>query len=228
MRRKTLDLELLQPHEMPGHRKVRRVFRVPGEINQFLFLTSDNVSASDVVFDTIKGKGERINRTSNIWKKIIEQSEVMPTDFITDDDDEIAGLYGCKEIDDDLKGRLLVAKRAIVIPLECIARDKFDGSLFKAYAKADAQSGYYLGRWYPEGMTKGKQLLVPAYTPSTKAETGHDINIDYERTIPILEKFIRDNDIRDWKAENLAGVICSLRERSSFTTASSNSDSFPK
>jgi phosphoribosylaminoimidazole-succinocarboxamide synthase len=75
------------------------------------------------------------------------------------------------------------------------------------YAKAEAQSGYYLGRWYPESMTKGKQLLVPAYTPSTKAETGHDINIDYNRTIPILEKFIGDNNICGWTAENLAQSI---------------------
>lgn len=207
MTQKILDLELLRPYEMLGHRKVRRVFRVPGKIKELLFLTTDNVSASDVVFDTIKGKGELINKTSNAWKKIIEQTNVMPTDFVTNNEEEIAKIYGCDALSDDLKGRLLVAKIALVIPLECIVRDKFGGSLFKAYAKADGQSGYYLGQWYPEGMTKNKQLLVPAYTPSTKAETGHDINIDYEQTIPILEKFIRDNAILGWSAENLAQSI---------------------
>ncbi|MFA5087166.1 MAG: phosphoribosylaminoimidazolesuccinocarboxamide synthase [Candidatus Paceibacterota bacterium] len=204
---KELNLEMLQSYEMLGHRKVRRVFRVPERIDEILFLTTDNVSASDVVFDLIEGKGRLINKTSNAWKKIIGQTNVMPTDFVTDNEEEIAGIYGCGALADELKGRLLVAKKALVIPLECIVRDKFGGSLFKMYAKAGGQSGYYLGQWYPEGMTKNKQLLVPAYTPSTKAETGHDINIDYEKTIPILEKFIRDNDILGWSAENLAQSI---------------------
>jgi len=154
--------------------KVRDMYNL-GE--HFLMVASDRLSAFDVVLPTpIPGKGKILNQLSLFW---FEQLG-MPNHLVTANVEEYPAVL--KPYADYLRGRSMLVKKAKRHDVECIARGYIVGSGWKDYQKTGKICGHVL----PAGMKLCSKIDPAIYTPSTKAETGHDQNIPYEETIPIV------------------------------------------
>jgi phosphoribosylaminoimidazole-succinocarboxamide synthase len=162
--------------------KVREVY----DFNEkLLIVATDNISAFDVVLPSlIPGKGSLLNKISNFWfdfSKGIIRNHVVSTD-VADFPAE------CKEYQDILKNRSVLVWKTEMIEMEAIVRGYLSGSGYKDYTK----NGNICGIGLPSGLRESAKLEKPLFTPSTKAKTGHDINIDEKE----LRKTI-DNDVVD-------------------------------
>ena len=154
--------------------KVRDMYDL-GE--HFLMVASDRLSAFDVVLPTpIPGKGKILNQLSLFW---FEQLG-MPNHLVTANVEEYPAVL--KPFADYLRGRSMLVKKAKRHDVECIARGYIVGSGWKDYQKTGKICGHVL----PTGLKLCAKIDPAIYTPSTKAETGHDENISYEQTIPIV------------------------------------------
>jgi len=154
--------------------KVRDVYDLGETI---LFIATDRISAFDYVLPTgIPRKGEVLTRMSEFW---FDQLSVNHH-FLTNDlsDLELPN-------DTDLKalaGRSMVVKKTEVIPIECVVRGYLAGSGWKEYSR----SGTVCGLSLPEDLQESSQLPEPLFTPSTKAEEGHDENINFKQMVDIV------------------------------------------
>lgn len=192
--------------EASKENKVRRVFRVPGHDDWLLMYVTNQISIGDRVVANFKGKGLVLNAIAVLVKKMIEA--IIPTDLVTADDKEIAGVYGYEKLSPNLKGRLCLVKKAMVIPFECIVRIFLEGSLFRAYEENGYKAGWYLGHYLPAGMKEGDRLPIPIFTPSTKAPAGqHDQNINYDKMVCGLSNWMKKNNIIGWDPQGLAQAI---------------------
>jgi phosphoribosylaminoimidazole-succinocarboxamide synthase len=184
-------MEALWKSDLPGlpeprRGKVRDVYDL-GET--LLIVASDRLSAYDhVLTPGIPGKGKILNQLSNVWFERL--AAVVPNHLLaTDPADFPAALrpYG-----DRLRGRAVLARKARVIPFECVARGFLAGSGYREYVRSRSVCGIAL----PEGLERASQLPAPIFTPATKAEEGHDENVDYatvERAVgPDLAATLRD------------------------------------
>lgn len=156
--------------------KVRDVYEVD---DYLLIVATDRVSAFDVVLPNgIPDKGKVLTQISIYWfsqmRDIIE-NHIVATDV--KDYPQILHKYR-----DMLEGRSMLVKRARPIPVECIVRGYLSGSGWKEYKK----SGTVCGIKLPEGLVESSRLDEPIFTPSTKAEEGHDINISFYEMKKIL------------------------------------------
>lgn len=147
--------------------KVRDVFDVDGNL---LIVASDRISAFDFIMPNgIPDKGKILTQISLFWfdftKNIIKNHLL-----ITDADQYPAQLQPYK---DQLSKRSVIAKKAKLIPIECIVRGYLSGSGWKEYQKSQSICGIKL----PAGLKESEQLPEPIFTPTTKAEQGHDENI---------------------------------------------------
>jgi len=150
--------------------KVRDVYEFE---DYLLIIATDRVSAFDVVLPNgIPGKGKFLTQISIYWfgqmKDIIENHIVA-----TDVKDYPAALQKYKEV---LEGRSMLVKKAKPMPVECIVRGYLSGSGWKEYKEKGTVCKIKL----PEGLVESSRLDEPIFTPSTKAEEGHDINIGFE------------------------------------------------
>lgn len=150
--------------------KVRDTYELD---NNLLMVATDRLSAFDVVFNEgIPSKGQVLNTVSAFWfsktKDIIDNHLIS-----TEVPDDLPGY---------LKGRSMVVKKGKPILLECVVRGYLTGSGWKEYQK----SGTVCGIKLPEGMKNGDKIENPIFTPSTKAETGHDENITEEKAAEIV------------------------------------------
>jgi phosphoribosylaminoimidazole-succinocarboxamide synthase len=154
--------------------KVRDMYDL-GE--HFLMVASDRLSAFDVVLPTpIPGKGKILNQLSLFW---FEQLG-MPNHLVTANVADYPVVL--KPYADYLKGCSMLVKKAKRHDVECIARGYIVGSGWKDYQK----TGKICGHTLPKGLKLCSKIEPAIYTPSTKAESGHDENIPYEQTIPIV------------------------------------------
>ncbi len=156
--------------------KVRDVYEV-GE--HLLIIATDRISAFDVVLPNgITGKGKILTQISLYWfdrmKDIIENHIVA-----TDVKDYPALLHKYR---DELEGRSMLVKKANPMPVECIVRGYLSGSGWKEYNAKGTVCGIKL----PAGLIESSRLSEPIFTPSTKAEEGHDINISFDRMRTIV------------------------------------------
>ncbi len=156
--------------------KVRDVYDL-GE--HLLIIATDRVSAFDVVLpEGIEGKGKLLTRISLYWfglmKEIIDNHIVA-----TEVKDYPASLH---KYEDVLKDRSMLVRKASPMPVECIVRGYLSGSGWKEY-KAN---GTVCGISLPGGLVESARLDQPIFTPSTKAEKGHDINISFDETKKIV------------------------------------------
>ncbi len=152
--------------------KVRDVYEV-GE--NLLIVTTDRLSAFDVILpDGISGKGHVLTQISIFWfgqmQGIIDNHIVA-----TDVKDYPAVLQKYSGI---LEGRSMLVRKAAPLPIECIVRGYLSGSGWKDYQKNGSVCGIKL----PAGLVESSRLDEPIFTPSTKAEEGHDMNISFEET----------------------------------------------
>lgn len=173
--------------------KVRDVY----EIAEYLLLiATDRVSAFDVILPNgIPDKGRVLTQISIYWfnqmKDIIENHIVA-----TEVEDYPSLLHRYRDI---LEGRSMLVKKAKPLPVECIVRGYLSGSGWKEYKEKGAICGIGL----PSGLKESSRLNEPIFTPSTKAEEGHDINITFEEAGRIvgdeLAYKVRDISLRIYK-----------------------------
>ncbi|HYP27693.1 MAG TPA: phosphoribosylaminoimidazolesuccinocarboxamide synthase [Blastocatellia bacterium] len=147
--------------------KVRDVFEVGDKL---LIVATDRISAFDVVMpDAIPHKGRVLTALSEFWFGYL--ADTVANHLITTDVDKFPAPLG--ERRDLLEGRSMLVERAEVFPVECVARGYLAGSGWKEYSRTREVCGVRL----PEGLEESSRLPEPIFTPATKAETGHDINI---------------------------------------------------
>jgi phosphoribosylaminoimidazole-succinocarboxamide synthase len=172
-----LVLETALPGLPPPRRgKVRDVYDT-GE--HYLIVATDRISAFDVVLPNgIPGKGRVLTQISIHWFRQV--ADLVENHLVaTAVDDFPAPLRAHRAV---LEGRSMLVKKAAVLPVECIVRGYLSGSGWKEYQS----SGTVCGIRLPEGLVESSRLEVPIFTPSTKAEQGHDINISFERMAQIV------------------------------------------
>ena len=158
--------------------KVRDLYEV-GE--HMLVVATDRVSAYDAVLEPgIPDKGRVLTALSRFWFETLE--DVVPHHLVTTDvyemPEEVRQHAGV------LAGRSMFVKRLRMFPVECVVRGYLTGSGWKDYLRTGAVCGHAL----PEGLPESVRLDTPIFTPATKAETGHDENIDFDTMVGIVGK----------------------------------------
>ena len=149
--------------------KVRDVYAAGDD--QLLLVASDRLSAFDVVMgEPIPDKGRVLTAMTVFWLE--QMADVVPNHLITTDP---AGFPAGAEKLDDLGGRAMLVHRADMLPIECIVRGYLSGSAWKEYRK----EGTVHGTPFPAGLEESSPLPEPVFTPSTKADVGHDENISF-------------------------------------------------
>ncbi|MCX7988183.1 MAG: phosphoribosylaminoimidazolesuccinocarboxamide synthase [Thermodesulfovibrio sp.] len=158
--------------------KVRDIYEID---DYLLIVATDRVSAFDVVLPNgIPGKGKVLTQISLFWFNQVK--DLVENHIVSANVDEFP--QPLRKYKDILEGRSMLVKKAKPLPVECIVRGYITGSGWKDYQKTGSVCGIKL----PEGLLESQKLPEPIYTPSTKAEKGHDINISFEETIKILGK----------------------------------------
>lgn len=180
--RSTRDLGLHPAYEG----KVRDMFDLG---DRYLIVATDRISAFDVIMnDLVPGRGIVLNVMSLAWFERF--ADLVPNHIITADPQEFPEPF-CGHAD-VLGGRSVLVRKAERLPLECIVRGYVAGSGWKSYRKDHTICGIAL----PEGLDLASRLPEPIYTPSTKAEEGHDENIPYETTVELVGRE-RAAELRD-------------------------------
>ncbi len=151
--------------------KVRNVYEV-GE-DKLLIVVTDRISAFDVVFpNLIPNKGKVLNSISEFWFNYTK--DIVGNHMITTNVDEYP--LGLSKFKEELQGRSMLVKKVKMAEAECIVRGYLEGSGLKDYRKTRSICGIKL----PEGLRQAEKLPEPIFTPSTKAQEGHDINVSFE------------------------------------------------
>ena len=156
--------------------KVRDVYRIDG---QLLIVATDRISAFDYILPTgIPDKGRVLTQLSLFWFDFLK--DLTPNHLLTADVDQFPKpLLPFRE---QLEGRSMLVKRAEMIEVECVARGYIAGSGWKEYR----ENGTVCGIPLPAGLRESDKLPEPIFTPATKAQTGHDENISFERTCSLI------------------------------------------
>src|SRR6202011_2809814 len=161
--------------------KVREVFDLGDTL---LFVVTDRISAFDVILpDPIPRKGAVLNQLSAFW---FNRFNKIDNHFITADFDQFP-----KELQpfrEQLAGRSMIVRKTKPLAVECVVRGYLAGSGWKEYQKSQSVCGIKL----PAGLQLASQLPEPIFTPSTKAEEGHDENIDMAECARILGDDLAD------------------------------------
>jgi phosphoribosylaminoimidazole-succinocarboxamide synthase len=153
--------------------KVRDVYDLGYEL---LIVASDRISAFDCVMPNgIPDKGKILTRLSLFWfAKFRDQFANHLLQYSADDYPSKLDPYH-----DQLVDRSMLVKKAQVMPIECVARGYLAGSGWKEYQQSQTVCGIKL----PAGLKQCDKLPEPIFTPATKEESGHDINIDFQETV---------------------------------------------
>ena len=175
------------PGMTPKKGKVRDVYDFGDSL---LLVSTDRLSAFDFILPTgIPDKGKILNQMAAFWFEKLG----VPNHFITTDVDEIPFPAGTDKA--QFAGRSTLCKKTRVIPIECVVRGYLAGSGWKEYQKSGTACGIQL----PAGLRQCEKLAEPIFTPSTKAEEGHDEHISFERMADLVgestAKTLRDRTI---------------------------------
>jgi phosphoribosylaminoimidazole-succinocarboxamide synthase len=166
--------ETLLNIDLPGFTKlksgkVREIFDLG---DAFLFVASDRISAFDCVMPNgIPRKGEVLTQISHFWFDMMES--IIPNHRFAGANDPLP--VALKRYETQLARRSMIVKKAEPLPIECVVRGYLAGSGWKEYKSAQTVCGIKL----PAGLQESSELPEPIFTPATKAETGHDENIDF-------------------------------------------------
>ncbi|MCW5942363.1 MAG: phosphoribosylaminoimidazolesuccinocarboxamide synthase [Fimbriimonadaceae bacterium] len=180
----TTDLPFLGE---PKRGKVREVYDLGDAL---LLVATDRISAFDVVMaNGIPDKGRILNQMSAFWFERLR--EVCPNHVLSTDDEAIAERLGQSRT--ELAGRCTLARKAVPLTIECVARGYLVGSLWKEYrAGGDV---HRLG--LPAGLVEAGKLAEPIFSPATKAESGHDENISFAQACDRVGREVAET-VRDW------------------------------
>jgi phosphoribosylaminoimidazole-succinocarboxamide synthase len=158
--------------------KVRDLFDLG---DRLLLVASDRLSAFDVVLPTpIPDKGRVLTGLSRFWFK--ETSDIIHNHLISTNADSLPWHFTDEAGKRELRGRMMVCRKAKVLPIEIIVRGYVAGSGWKEYK----QAGTICGLKLPPGLRESDRLPAPIFTPSTKAEEGHDQNIGFDQAVELI------------------------------------------
>lgn len=173
--------ETLLTIDIPGLKKLRsgKVREIFDLGDTLLFLATDRISAFDVIMPTgIPLKGRVLSSISKFWFEKI--AHIIPNHVLTT---EFAGFPAqLQSYRRQLEGRAMIVRKCKPLAVECIVRGYLAGSGWKEYKQSQSVCGVKL----PAGLLESSELPEPIFTPSTKAESGHDINISYQQAIDLL------------------------------------------
>ncbi len=156
--------------------KVRDIYEFE---NELLIVATDRISAFDVVMEEpVPGKGKFLSSLSYFWFE--KTKHIIANHFITNNVDEYPDIL--KKYRDQLDGRSMLVRKCKPLPVEFIVRGYIAGSGWKEYQK----SGTICQIPLPEGLIEFSKLPEPIFTPSTKAEVGHDENINFDKSVELL------------------------------------------
>src|SRR4051794_29423578 len=184
--------------ELPGIAKLRsgKVRGVFDLGDTLLFVATDRLSAFDVILpDPIPQKGAVLNQISAFW---FRKFTFLKNHLLTDDIEQFpAQLAPFRE---QLRGRSMIVRKTMPLPVECVVRGYLAGSGWKEYQQSGSTSGVRL----PKGLQLASQLPEPIFAPSTKSEAGHDENIDWEKCCAMIGRDmaeqVRDLSLRVYQA----------------------------
>jgi phosphoribosylaminoimidazole-succinocarboxamide synthase len=163
-----MDIDL--PHLYSG--KVRDIYDA-GD-GRLLMVTSDRMSAFDVVMaEPIPSKGRVLTAMSAFWFE--QMSDLVGSHLIATEYDGLPP---------EAEGRAMLCKKAEMLPIECIVRGYITGSAWKEYKASGTMHGAEL----PADLLESAQLPEPVFTPSTKADEGHDENISFDAAVDLIGK----------------------------------------
>lgn len=155
--------------------KVREIYELDGR--HLLFVASDRMSAFDVVMaEPIPDKGRILTALTSFWLEKLDA--VAPNHLVSLEVPAAAVSAGLT----DLAGRVMVVRRAQMLPVECIVRGYLSGSAWAEYKKTGTMHGQPL----PAGLRQSEKLPEPVFTPSTKAAEGHDQNISFDAAVSLV------------------------------------------
>jgi phosphoribosylaminoimidazole-succinocarboxamide synthase len=179
------DLKLLR------RGKVRDVYEVDDD--RLLIVATDRISAFDCVLPTpIERKGEVLTALSQFWFEKL--GHIVANHLITSNIDEMPSAVQRER--EALAGRSMLVRRAEVFPVECVVRGYLVGSGWKDYLRTGEVCGHKL----PVGLLESAELPEPLFTPSTKAEQGHDENISEAQVRELIgaeaTENLRDTSLR--------------------------------
>jgi len=175
--------------------KVRELYDLGDDL---LMVASDRISTYDVVHPTpIPDKGRVLTGLSVLWFGLTR--DIVPNHFVS----------ATEGVPPELRGRALRVKRLKMLPVECIVRGYITGSGWKDYQASGSVSGVSL----PEGLLESQQLPEPIYTPSTKAEVGHDEAIDFDETARLVGSSELAGRLRDASLAVYGAVAAHARAR---------------
>ena len=173
--------------ELYASGKVRDVYKV--NANHLLFVATDRISAFDYVLATgIPEKGRVLTQLSLFWFDFLKS--IVPNHLATADVAEYPAEL--QQYADQLRGRSMLVVRANMFPVECVVRGYISGSGWKEYKSTGSVCGIQL----PAGLRESDKLPEPIFTPATKATTGHDENISFDRMVDLIGKDLSEK-LRD-------------------------------
>ena len=165
--------------------KVREVYEAGPD--HLLLVASDRVSAFDVVMrEAIPSKGAVLTQISAFWFERLK--DVMPSHYVTARSSEIMEWLTktigpqARELKQQLAGRAMLVVRTEPVPFECVVRGYLAGSAWKEYQERGTLAGEPLAK----GLNESARLEPPVFSPATKAESGHDINVTFETVAQAL------------------------------------------
>lgn len=157
--------------------KVREIYEVDDD--KLMMVVSDRISAFDVILPAmITDKGKVLNKISEFWFDYVK--DIIPNHIITTKFEEFPEEFRTEEF----KDRSMLVKKLKMLPIECIVRGYITGSGWKSYK----EDGTVCGIKLPDGLKESEKLPEPIFTPSTKAEEGHDMNISFEEACNLVGK----------------------------------------
>ena len=176
----------------PKRGKVRDIYDLGDKL---LIVVTDRISAFDVIMPNgIPDKGVVLNQISLYWFKQVES--VIPNHILSTDISTLPEAF--QKAKDQLVNRSMIVKKAKPLPAECIVRGYLTGSGLKEYQKTGKVCGIEL----PKGLVESSRIAEPIFTPSTKAEEGHDLNISFEE----MKKILKDDALAE-KVKNTSLAI---------------------
>ncbi|NUN50984.1 MAG: phosphoribosylaminoimidazolesuccinocarboxamide synthase [Candidatus Brocadiae bacterium] len=176
--------------------KVRDVYDLD---DRLLFIATDRISAFDVVMPTgIPDKGRILTQLATFWFQRLDR--IAPHHLLETDVDRIPQIPPDRR--EEFRGRAVTVRKVSVFPVECVVRGYLAGSGWKEYQESGAVCGVPL----PKGLREADRLPAPIFTPATKEDVGHDVNIDFDRMASIVGRpvaeTLRDLSIRIYAEAN--------------------------
>ncbi|HEX6105236.1 MAG TPA: phosphoribosylaminoimidazolesuccinocarboxamide synthase [Gemmatimonadales bacterium] len=160
--------------------KVREVYEVDPQ--HLLLVASDRVSAFDVIMrEPVPRKGAVLTQISAFW--FAKLARVFPSHYVTAHTGEIlARVPALRAHQAEVTGRAMLVRRTVPVPFECVVRGYLAGSAWAEYR----ERGTLAGEPLPAGLLESGRLDPPIFSPATKAETGHDLNVPFARLADAL------------------------------------------